>query len=171
MIKRSIFYVFIITLISVGLYFSFQHFQPKIQKSNTSLTSINDNISYMNLTDFNEYLKNNAEKNINVIFYQEDDINSQFLFNNILPQIYENYEISSLDNVIFVSLEETDYKEKTAFSSTYGFSNVPALINLKYKDGNIIISSILCDTDNLLINYNSVEDWLQLNEIIPSPEE
>ncbi len=171
MIKRSIFFVFIITLVSVSLYFSFQYFQPKIQNANTSPVNINDNISYMNLTDFNDYLKRNADKNINVIFYQEDDINSQYLFNNILPQIYENYEMSSLDNVIYVSLEDTDYRDKPAFSSTYGFSNVPALINLKYQNGNIMINSILCDTDNLLINYNSVEDWLQLNEIIPSPEE
>lgn len=174
MIKRTIFYTLFVAILTTGLYFSFKYFQPKVQKTDYLTNNINYSITkndLYNLSDFNNYLMTNSPENINVIFYQENDINSQYLFDNILPQLYENYSIDSLDKVIYVTLEDNDYKNKPAFNSTYGFSNVPALVNLTYKNGNIIINNILSDNDNQLVNYETVENWLLLNEIIISNQE
>ncbi len=169
MIKRTIFYIIFVAVITGVMVSAFRYFQPKDESNIVSYVD-DYNIEYLELNDFNSYLQKNPDTAINVIFYQESDINSQYLFNDVLPVIYEEYSISSLDSVIYVQLQDTDYKDKPSFTSTYGFSKVPALVNLTYSSGTITINNILVDTDTLLINHDSVVDWLISNEIIEELE-
>ncbi len=170
MIKRTIFYTFFILVLTSVMIISFRYFQPKNEKGMSSFANIND-IDYLELNEFNEYITKNQDVALNVIFYQDNDVNSQYLFNDLLPQVYEEYGITSLDKVIYVQLQDSDYKDKPSFASTYGFSKVPALINLTYSSGTITINNILVDTDTLLINHDSLVEWLQLNEIVQSSDE
>lgn len=170
MIKRTIFYTFFILVLTSVMIISFRYFQPKNEKGISSFANIYD-IDYLELNEFNEYITKNQDVALNVIFYQDNDVNSQYLFNDLLPVIYEEYGITSLDKVIYVQLQDSDYKDKPSFATTYGFSKVPALINLTYSSGTITINNILVDTDTLLINHDSLVEWLQLNEIVQSSEE
>lgn len=169
MIKRTIFYIIFVAIVTGVMVSAFRYFEPKDESDFISYAD-SYNIEYLELTDFNAYLQKNQDTAINVIFYQESDINSQYLFNDVLPVIYEEYGISSLDGVIYVQLQESDYKDKLSFTSTYGFSKVPALVNLTYSNGTITINNVLVDTETLLINHDSVVDWLITNEIIEEIE-
>lgn len=165
MIKRVIFYVLCLTLLVSGLTFVYYKYKPE----DTSLLNKNylvtDSEKTYTLEQFNQYINENPNTNIFAIFYKNDDINSQYLINDILPEIYSKYSIDTIEQFIFINLDGVETSE-LAFSTTYKFSQVPALMAMSYVNGNIAISNILASTNDLIVTFDNVENWLLTNGLI-----
>ncbi|MGN1398411.1 MAG: hypothetical protein ACI4WG_00200 [Erysipelotrichaceae bacterium] len=171
MVKRVIFYFVCLSLIIGSLLYCYQIYQPKDNNnfSQVKIEGIKGEI--FSLQQFNEYISLNVNTDLNVIFFKNDDINSQYLFKDIFSEIYANYKIDQIDNLIYVQLDDVDLSSDLAFLTTYGFSYVPSLLNLTYVNGNIVVNNSLVTNQNSLISYDSVENWLLINELITPLEE
>ena len=88
MIKRVIFYFICISIMLSGLVYCYNIYQPKNNDEFDQYKISEIYGSVYNLEQFNDYISTNPDTVLNVVFYQNDDINSQYLFKDIFPEIY-----------------------------------------------------------------------------------
>ncbi len=118
--------------------------------------------------EFEAYVTTTTEA-VNVIFYQQDDVNSQYFFNTTLPAIMEANSVTELEGVIYVDISDLT-EDSVAVKSRYGISAIPSLVNLTYADGSITINSYL-STNNSTFDSDSITSWLAEYNIITIVEE
>lgn len=169
MIKRSIFYILVLALISFGVYHIYQSYKPE-EKFNPVIEIHYEFDKVLTIEEFNALILESKEP-LNVIFFDSTSINSQYLFNIILKEIMTNNEIEKIENLVYVNLAGFDIAEYGSFRLKYGFSSVPACANMTYSEGLIVVNNIIEESNNNIFTIQIVQNWLLSNKLIKVKEE
>ncbi len=168
MIKRIIFYSVILGLLLNFVYQVYQDYTPDtatVISTNPITYTFTNNYTF---EEFEAYVTTTSEA-VNVFFYQQDDVNSQYFFNITLPAIMADNNVSELEGVIYVDISDLT-EDSVAVRSRYCITSIPSLVNLTYADSTITINSYL-STNNSTFDSASIEDWLASNNIITLVED
>ncbi len=168
MLKRFIFYSLIFVVICGFTYRIYD--QSKPQTVITVIEPINYNISpYYTSEDIDEYIIK-AEKSVNVLFYDSQDLNSVYVFNSILTRIKADYGVTDFANLVYCDFTDYQASQITTTKNHWGFYDTPALINLSLEGRIIKVNSALEWTESNPLTYKSVENWLINNKIIEAKD-
>ena len=166
MLKRTIFYIVMFLFLcgtTAGVYF---YNAPNTIKvvSNQIQFNIVPRFTYNTIDNYI------IEKNqtINVIFYQNEDSQSLYLFDTILTDILNQHDLDAFSNLVYCDLTDVEDLDSNETKNRWGFYAMPALINFSIKDGLIVVNSSLDCSDIDSINQQRVEVWLSNNNAIPN---
>ncbi|MBQ7223537.1 MAG: hypothetical protein IJS38_03095 [Erysipelotrichaceae bacterium] len=164
MIKRFIFYLTVSALLVVGTYRFYKSYQPK--EAEVVKETIQFRISPLFYEQsIDDYIMT-ADGSVCILFYQEDSLNSLYVFDTILARILEQYNLKSLDNLVYCNLTEISDASITYTKNHWGFYTMPAFVNLQYKEGVLTVHSSLEWNSASTLTYAMVENWLINNKII-----
>ena len=164
MIRRFLFYTFILGAICFGTWKVYESSKPD------TIVSVIEPISFVTEPSYtqdtiDEYIKS-SEDPVSVLFYSTNDLNSVYVFNSILNRILENHNITEIKGLVYCDI--TDMKDSES-KNRWGFYHGPAFINLSYSGNSYTIHSTLEWTDNYQLTYRNIENWLANNHLIDSP--
>ena len=164
MIKRAVFYTFVLLLVSFGVYRVYQEYAPDV------IEYIPETINYQisplyNQNTIDDYLLN-CEEDCFVMFYKSYGTNSIYVFNKIMSKILEEYQLESIDKLIFCNMDTLESTE-TETKNHWGFYQTPAFVRIKPEDNVLQIVSALEWSNTNSLSYDEVVSWMKTNELLP----
>ncbi len=164
MIKRFIFYLAMSVLLVMGTYRFYKSYEPK--EAEVVKETIQFRISPLFYEQsIDDYIMT-ADSNVCILFYQEDNMNSLYVFDTILARVLEQYNLKSLDKLVYCNLTEISDSSITYTKNHWGFYTMPAFVNLQYKEGVLTVHSSLEWSSVSNLNYATIENWLISNKVI-----
>jgi len=167
MFKRAIFYTLCCVLVFLGVFNVYcQYRTQSIDPANISTIKydISDAITTTDLNYKIMDLKN--DECVYVLFFEEDDINSQYIFNVTIASIISNRGIEKIDGLTLVDISDLSDEARNNLRSRYGFTSAPALAKLHFGEGTIVIDSVITEDSSTLLTEKAVEQWLLENNLI-----
>ncbi len=164
MIKRAVFYTFVLLLVSFGVYRVYQEYAPDV------IEYIPETIDYQisplyNQNTIDDFIINSKEECF-VMFYKSYGTNSIYVFNKIMARILEERQIEAIDKLVFCNMDTLESTE-TETKNHWGFYQTPAFVRIKPEDHVLQIVSALEWSNTNSLSYDEVVSWLTANDLLP----
>ncbi len=172
MFKRLIFYICVLAITATVVLNVYESYRVNLflpnEKQEINYGGIEEAMSF---EDFQKYIVEQEEAQL-VIFYDSTDKNSAYMFNSVLPTLFEKYYLTELESFVLVDMENVEIENSQIFKNRYGFSSLPALAKIQYEKGTLtVITSTYPEIDKLITD-TQIEKFLLTTEVVqPIPEE
>lgn len=164
MLKRGLFYLIIIALISSFTYKVYVDNQTSTAVIEMEKINFNTSPGYTVAT-VDKYVETSAE-DVHIVFYNSEDPNSIYLFNAILTQLLKQHRMKSFDSLSYCDLKGTDLTSEQT-RERWGFFDYPALVTLVNEDGKVRVTSVIEWDESHSLTTSSVENWMINNRLLP----
>ena len=163
MFKRAVLYTLVLFLTGFGVYSVFREYAPDV--IDYVPETINFTVSPLyNQNTIDDYLLSQSQDSF-VLFYKSQATNSIYLFNKLLTRLITEYEIQSIDGLVYCNVDTLESSENET-KNHWGFYQTPALVRIKASDNVLEVISSLEWSDTKSLTYEEVENWLKTNELI-----
>lgn len=164
MLKRGLFYLIIIALISSLTYKSYVDNQTSTAVIEMEKINFNTNPSF-SIDTVDNYVITSAE-DVHIVFYDSEDPNSIYLFNAVLTNLLKQHRMKSFDSLAYCDLNGSDLTSEQT-RERWGFFDYPALVTMINDEGKIRVTSIIEWDESHSLTSSSVENWMINNGLLP----
>lgn len=167
MFRRLIFYIVCLVFVFVGVFQVYQRYETtKLHTAN--ITTIKyDLSSAIDISTLNQQIQKLQDGEfIYALFYETNDINSQYMFNVTLDSILTQHNLQQIDQLYLVNITDLSQEAKNNLNSRYGFSSAPALAKLHYASGTVQVDSAIQEDATTLLTQEIVEKWFIENGLL-----